>query len=171
MTGSSAAPLTRAASARTATPATRPGAPGFPRNAGVTRRPSSTGKRALSVEQAAAARGASSEWLASIRKLERWLDVLDQRDKDWFYRPSCMLMVGTQLCTAIEQWRMTHDESHRRWLRAWAEFEALNSLAAYAYENPNSAFPPGPRYASPNRKTSVPLWKGLVPQVSRPASM
>ena len=27
------------------------------------------------------------------------------------------------------------------WLQAWAEFEALNALAAHAYENPDNAFP------------------------------
>jgi len=29
----------------------------------------------------------------------------------------------------------------RAWLDAWAEFEALNALASYAYENPENTFP------------------------------
>jgi DNA mismatch repair ATPase MutS len=77
----------------------------------------------------------------TIRKLERLLDALDQRDKDWFYYPSRALAAGTQLCMAIEQWRREHGESLRRWLRAWAEFEALNALAVYSYENPDHTFP------------------------------
>ena len=31
--------------------------------------------------------------------------------------------------------------SLRMWLEAWAEFEALNALAAYGYENPDNTFP------------------------------
>ena len=34
-----------------------------------------------------------------------------------------------------------HGEALRTWLRAWAEFEALNALAAYGYENPDHTFP------------------------------
>jgi DNA mismatch repair ATPase MutS len=77
----------------------------------------------------------------SIRKLERLLDALDQRNKDWFYVPSRAFAAGTQLCMAIEQWRKEHAESLKLWLGAWAEFEALNALAAYSYENPDHTFP------------------------------
>ena len=78
---------------------------------------------------------------ASIRNLERLLDALDQRNKDWFYGPSRVLLTGTQLCMAIERWRRQHGEALRVWLQAWTEFEALNALAAYSYENPDNAFP------------------------------
>ena len=79
--------------------------------------------------------------LASIRKLERLLGALDQRDKEYFYGPSRVLLVGTQLCIAIEKWRRKHGGALRTWLGAWAEFEALNALAAYGYENPDNTFP------------------------------
>jgi hypothetical protein len=78
---------------------------------------------------------------ASIRKLERLLSVLEQRDKDWFSGVSRVLLMGTQLCMAVEQCRRAHGQSLKTWLRAWAEFEALNALAAYAYENPDNSFP------------------------------
>lgn len=78
---------------------------------------------------------------ACIRKLEWLLDALGQRDKDWFYLPSRVLLVGTHLCLAIEQWRREHGESLKTWLQAWGEFEALNALAAYGYENPDNTFP------------------------------
>ena len=42
---------------------------------------------------------------------------------------------------AIERWRRQHGQSLRLWLQAWAEFEALNALAAYGYENPDNTFP------------------------------
>jgi DNA mismatch repair ATPase MutS len=78
----------------------------------------------------------------SIQKLERLLRALELRNKDvWFYGPSLALLAGTQLCMAVEKWRRKHGESLRAWLAAWAEFEALNALAAYGYENPDHTFP------------------------------
>ncbi len=78
----------------------------------------------------------------SIRKLEWLLHALEQRNKDpWFYGPSLVLLAGTQLCMAIERWRRQHGKSLTVWLHAWAEFEALNALAAYGYENPDNTFP------------------------------
>lgn len=78
----------------------------------------------------------------SIRKLERLLHALELRNKDpWFYGPSLVLLAGTQLCIAVERWQRQHGHSLRTWLRAWAEFETLNSLAAYGYENPDHVFP------------------------------
>jgi MutS domain V len=77
----------------------------------------------------------------SIRILERLLDGIGQRDKDWFYLPSRALLAGTQLCMAIEQWRTDHGVKLIVWMRAWAEFEALNALAAYSFENPDNTFP------------------------------
>jgi MutS domain V len=77
----------------------------------------------------------------AVRKLERLLDALNERNKDWFYQASLLLLAGTQLCMAIEHWRMQHGGALRGWMDAWAEFEALNALANYAHENPDSAFP------------------------------
>jgi MutS domain V len=77
----------------------------------------------------------------ALRKLEWLLGGLTQRDKEWFYLPSRVLLVGTQLCIAIEQWRSQHGDAMRTWLEAWAEFEALSALAAYGYENPANTFP------------------------------
>jgi hypothetical protein len=77
----------------------------------------------------------------AVRKLERLLHALNERQKEWFYGPSLVLLAGTQLCMAIEHWRRQHGELLRGWLQAWAEFEALNSLAGYAYENPANTFP------------------------------
>jgi ABC-type multidrug transport system fused ATPase/permease subunit len=77
----------------------------------------------------------------SIRQLERLLDLFAQRDKDWFAGPSRLLLAGTQLCMAIERWQRKHGQSLRTWIEAWAEFEALNALAAYGYENPDNTFP------------------------------
>jgi hypothetical protein len=77
----------------------------------------------------------------SIRKLERLLDAIGQRDKDWFYLASRALLAGTQSCIAIEQWRTDHGVELTGWIRVWAEFEALNALATYSFENPDNTFP------------------------------
>ena len=77
----------------------------------------------------------------SMRKLERLLKVLHERNKEGFYGFSLLFLTATQLCMAIEQWRVEHRGELRLWLDAWGEFEALNSLASYAYENPANTFP------------------------------
>jgi MutS domain V len=77
----------------------------------------------------------------SVRKLERLVNALNERNKEWFYGPSLYLLIGTQLCMAIEVWRIENGAALRIWLDAWAEFEALNALANYAYENPENTFP------------------------------
>jgi hypothetical protein len=77
----------------------------------------------------------------SVRKLERLLGGLEQRNKDMFLYPSRLLTIGTQLCIAIEKWRQEHGSKLRRWMDAWAEFEGLHALACYAYENPENTFP------------------------------
>ena len=77
----------------------------------------------------------------SVRTLERLLNTLGERNKPWFYGPSLFLLFGTQVCMAIEAWRNEHGAALRIWLDVWAEFEALNALATYAYENPTNMFP------------------------------
>ncbi len=77
----------------------------------------------------------------SLRSLDRMLAALSEANKEWFYLPSLALMLRTQLCIATERWRATNGASLRGWIEAWAEFEALNSLANYAHENPDAEFP------------------------------
>ncbi len=78
----------------------------------------------------------------SIRRLERMLRALEKCDQDaWFYLPSRILLVDTQLCMAVERWRAVHGAALQRTLDAWAEFEALNALATYAHEHPDDVYP------------------------------
>ncbi len=86
---------------------------------------------------AAQARGSAG----SMKRLEVLLRVLDERHKEWFYLPGLVLMLGTQVCAAVEEWRIRHGAALAVWLDAWAEFEALNSLANFCYENPDHVFP------------------------------
>lgn len=77
----------------------------------------------------------------SVRKLERLIRLLEQRNKEWFFLPSIVLLFATQVCMAVEHWRQKHWTSLAGWLDAWAEFEALNALAAYAFEHPENTYP------------------------------
>ncbi len=78
---------------------------------------------------------------SSVRTLDRMLAALSEANKEWFYLPSLALMFRTQLCMATERWRASNGAMLRGWMEAWAEFEALNSLANYAHENPDAEFP------------------------------
>jgi DNA mismatch repair ATPase MutS len=77
----------------------------------------------------------------AIRLLMPWFRVLQERTKDWFYLPSLWLLLGSQSALAIEAWRVRHRDALKQWLDAWAEFEALNSLACYAHESPEDCWP------------------------------
>ena len=78
---------------------------------------------------------------SKIGKLERLLRAISQREKEWFYVPSLLLAVGTQLALRVERWRAQNRDDLKDWLDAWAEFEALSALACYAYEHPRDVFP------------------------------
>ena len=71
---------------------------------------------------------------ARLKQLERLTRLLDERNKDWFYIPSLLLLVGTQTAMAIENWRAANRDGLLVWLDAWGEFEALSALACYAFE-------------------------------------
>jgi len=77
----------------------------------------------------------NSEALEKLRSLERLIQILGERNKDWFYCPSLLLLVGTQTAMAIDNLKAANTNSLREWLDAWGEFEALNALACYAYEH------------------------------------
>lgn len=79
--------------------------------------------------------------LDALRMIVPWFTVLRERTKDWFYLPSLLLLLGTQSAIAIEAWRVRYREELKRWLGVWSEFEALNCLAGYAYENPEDCWP------------------------------
>jgi DNA mismatch repair ATPase MutS len=66
---------------------------------------------------------------------------VERREDIILYGFSLWLAAGTQLVLATERWRSAHKKDFEDWLDAWAEFEALNALACYAYEHPEDEFP------------------------------
>ncbi len=77
----------------------------------------------------------------ALRKLTRLLNVMAEREKEWFYFPLLILMAGSQCAMAVEAWRQRYSADFARWIDGWAEFEALNALACYAFECPEDVFP------------------------------
>jgi hypothetical protein len=76
-----------------------------------------------------------------IAQLGNLLDLLHSRRNQLFMPVAYLLLWGTQMAHAIESWRAIAGPVIARWLAVVGQFEALCSLAAYAYENPDDPFP------------------------------
>lgn len=92
-----------------------------------------------------------SERLAKLRRL---VGVLQAQRNGVFALTGLglILLWSTQLAFAIEAWRAESGSRLVGWITAVGEFEALSSLASYAYEHPADPFPeiaePGPLFAA-----------------------
>lgn len=87
------------------------------------------------------ARVQSQKASSHLKALERLIRLVEQRQKEWFHYLSYLLAGGTQLVLAVDHWRSEHQQHFRGWVDAWAEFEALQAIAGYAFEQPETVFP------------------------------
>jgi len=78
---------------------------------------------------------------AHLKVVERLIRLVEQRDKEMFYYLSYLLAGGTQLVLAVDNWRSEHQQDFAGWVDAWAEFEALQAMANYAFEQRDTVFP------------------------------
>ena len=76
-----------------------------------------------------------------IASLANLIELLNSRRNGFFAPIAYALMWGSQVAYALEAWRARPGQRIGTWLQVVAESEALVSLAAYAYENPNDPFP------------------------------
>ena len=76
-----------------------------------------------------------------IRALRTRVDLLDARRNQLFAPFAALLLWTTQLACCLERWRATCGDGLARWTGIVGELEALASLAAFAYENPELPFP------------------------------
>jgi hypothetical protein len=76
-----------------------------------------------------------------IRGLERTLEFLDSARNQFFRPVASMLLWVSQFAMAIEAWRIVNGPHIGEWTKAIGEFEALCSLACFAYEHPAARFP------------------------------
>ena len=77
---------------------------------------------------------------ARIHELRRLMDLLSSRRNQFFAPIAALLLWGTQFAWAIEAWRRRNGSALRDWIDAISEFEALCSLASYAFEHPDDPF-------------------------------
>jgi len=78
---------------------------------------------------------------AEIRRLERAVEYLDSARNQFFRVFAAPLMWIPQFTMAIETWRQECGPHIGEWIAAVGEFEALCSLATFAYERPDAVFP------------------------------
>ena len=76
-----------------------------------------------------------------IRQLGRVVDWLDSSDHIIVRILRPLLLWQEQLAISFEKWRAVSGSLIGQWVEAVAEFEALSSLAALAFERPNWAMP------------------------------
>ena len=76
-----------------------------------------------------------------LKTLVSSLAIVEQRSKEYFLVLSLFLAAGTQAAISIAVWKHKHAAAMLEWLAAWAEFEALNAVATYAFEHPDDAWP------------------------------
>ena len=76
-----------------------------------------------------------------IAQLTRLVDLLESRQNQIFAPVALLLLWGTQLAWALEGWRSRSGPSLSEWVEVAGEFEALSSLAGYAFEHPADPFP------------------------------
>ncbi|QMV18240.1 hypothetical protein GOB94_05700 [Granulicella sp. 5B5] len=75
-----------------------------------------------------------------LRLLERWLMVVEHREKEWFSVLTVLFCGGTQALFGLRRWKKLYAEPMRRWLAAWSEMEALLALATYAAEHAENVY-------------------------------
>lgn len=76
-----------------------------------------------------------------IRSLERLVEWKDWAHNQIFGVIAAPLLWIPQFAMAIEAWRLESGPRIADWIAAVGEFEALGSLAAYAFEHPDAVYP------------------------------
>jgi len=80
----------------------------------------------------------ASERIAALVKI---VDLLESRRNPFFAPFGAILLWTTNLAFAIERWRSENGGEAGKWLDAVGSFEALSSLASFAYERPDAVVP------------------------------
>jgi hypothetical protein len=76
-----------------------------------------------------------------IQQLVNLSDRLDWAQNLFFRVPAAALVWMPQFAMAIERWRARYGPHVAGWVAAIGEFEAMSSLATFAYERPDAVFP------------------------------
>jgi len=76
-----------------------------------------------------------------IRRLERWMELLDSADHLLIRVIRPLVLWREQAAMGVEAWRRETGRYISGWVKALGEFEALSSLASLAFERPKWTFP------------------------------
>ncbi len=76
-----------------------------------------------------------------VRQLARLADWYAARRNVFFIPFRLLLLWDTRMALRLDEWRRRGGQLVHHWLDAVAELEALSSLAAYSFENPDDPFP------------------------------
>jgi hypothetical protein len=91
-------------------------------------------KRSLEIDRLTASR--------RIRKLSGMMERIDSARLHMFFRMAAApLLWIPQFAMAVEKWRLDSGAHIGEWVAAVGKFEALCSLATFAYEHPGATFP------------------------------
>jgi hypothetical protein len=76
--------------------------------------------------------------IAGLQRIVEWQET----GRNQLFLPVALLLLWPlHLALALERWRHTHGNGIAQWIRALAEWEALSSLASFAFEHPTHVFP------------------------------
>lgn len=78
---------------------------------------------------------------ARIARLERLVELLQIPTNPFLRLVDVICQFSTFVTFAIERWRQSNGPQIRQWIEVVGEFEAIASLAGYAYEHPDDVFP------------------------------
>jgi hypothetical protein len=95
--------------------------------------------RLREVKQNLESQGQPPSW--RIARLNRLMEYVDSRRNLIVGSIDLFVLWTLQSVCAVEIWRKQTGPVLRRWLAAVGEFEALSSMAGYAYEHPADVFP------------------------------
>ncbi len=76
-----------------------------------------------------------------IQRLKTLIDWLRLQESIYFIPIARLVLWPVHFAVAIDRWRRVNGGRLRVWLRVAGEFEALSSLAGYAFEHPGDPFP------------------------------
>ena len=77
----------------------------------------------------------------AIKRLHQLSEMHEWQHNLLFGIVAPFLLWSTQIALAIEAWRREFGSHVPEWIQTLGEYEALDSLAAYAYEHPSDPFP------------------------------
>jgi len=76
----------------------------------------------------------------AVKGLERRLDLYEARRNAMFAPVTFLTLWDIHTAEAVGSWRRQHGGAVERWLEAVGEFEAISSVAGYAFECPDDVF-------------------------------